>query len=65
MTKLIKKTKKYFGKYPCFNGSVHLLIGIGIGFLLTYPVVGSHPVRWGVTFIVLGVLGHVWAVIKK
>lgn len=52
---------KFFAKNPKFNSLVHLLAGMGIGFLLTYPVAGSHPVRWGVGFLALAVLGHVWA----
>ena len=61
MDKINRQIMKYFGKHPSFNSLVHLLGGIGIGFLLTYPVAGNHPVRWGLAFLDLSVLGHVWA----
>ena len=65
MTKYIKSITKYFTKHIEYNSAVHVLIGIGIGALLTYPVAGSHPVRFGVVFLVLGILGHVWAATHK
>lgn len=55
----------YFGKHIEFNSVVHILIGIGIGALLTYPVAGIHPVRFGLVFLILGILGHVWAATHK
>lgn len=61
MAKYCKATMNYFGKHVEFNSVVHILIGIGIGALLTYPVAGIHPVRFGLVFLVLGILGHVWA----
>ncbi|MBU1472234.1 hypothetical protein KKB64_00400 [Patescibacteria group bacterium] len=45
MEKSCKKMKKYFSKYPMFNGAIHVIGGIGIGTLITYPFVGQHPVR--------------------
>lgn len=58
---LSKKANKYFSKSPGFNGFIHVLAGIGIGILITYPYIGSHPVRWGIAFIVVSILGHLWA----
>lgn len=34
----------------------HISLGIGIGILITNPMIMPHPVRWGVGFIVLAVL---------
>ena len=59
--KCCKKIMNYFGKRIEFNSTVHILLGIGIGALITYPVAGIHPVRFGLLFIALGILGHVWA----
>lgn len=56
---------KYMSKRPVYNACVHVVLGIGIGFLLAYSVVGIHPVRWGVAFIVLGLLGHLKATMMK
>jgi len=55
---------KYFGKRPFFNAVVHTILGIGIGFLLTYTVAGIHPVRWGVAFVVIALFGHLQAMKK-
>ena len=44
---------------------IHALGGVGVGFLLTYPVAGVHPVRWGVACIALAIAGHVWAGMQK
>jgi len=60
-----QRAVKYFSKYPNYNGFIHLIGGIGIGFLLTYPLVGAHPVRWGLIFIGLSIFGHWWAGRKK
>lgn len=61
MQKYIKQATKYFSKYPTFNSMTHGLGGIGVGFLLTYPLAGAHPVRWGVAFLIFSALAHVWA----
>lgn len=61
MHKLEKNMMKHFEKNPRFNSYVHVLAGVGIGFLLAYPVAGAHPVRWGLVFLVLSILGHWWA----
>jgi hypothetical protein len=61
MTKYCKATMKYFEKHAGFNGLTHISLGVGIGALLTYPVAGVHPVRFGLVFLILGIIGHVWA----
>ena len=38
----------------CGCGICSLLVGIGVGALATYPVFGTHPVKWGLAFIVAG-----------
>ncbi len=61
-------TEKYFQKNPGFNSIIHIVIGIGIGILVTYPLIGAHPVRWGVFFLILGLVGHlypIWTRSKK
>jgi len=55
--KMYRKALKYFSKRPLYNSVVHVIAGIGIGFLLTYSIAGIHPVRWGIAFIVIALLG--------
>jgi hypothetical protein len=60
-----KNANKYFSKYPSQNTFVNLILGVGIGFVLAYPVIGEHPVRWGGLFILMGLIGNVWAGFQK
>ncbi len=56
---------KYFDKHASFNSLTHISFGVGLGALLTYPVAGVHPVRFGLVFLILGILGYVWAATQK
>jgi hypothetical protein len=60
-----RNSTKFFSKYPAQNSLVSLLLGVGIGFLLAYPVIGEHPLRWGVLFVIMGLAGFVWAGFQK
>ena len=63
---MLKNTEKYFKAHPAFNALTHALGGMGVGILITYPFIGSHPVRWGVILLALSLLGHVYpSLIKK
>ena len=55
---------KYYGKHPCYAGFVHLIIGIGLGILISRPL-GVHPVRFGVALLIIGGLGKLYALINK
>lgn len=59
-----RKLLVYFSRHPLHNALVHILVGMGLGILLTYPLVGRHPLRWGIALLVLGVLGHLWVAMK-
>jgi len=63
MLRLYRKGLKYFGARPLYCSIVHVIAGIGIGFLLTYTVAGIHPVRWGLVFIGIAILGHLRAIL--
>lgn len=56
---------KYSRRHPVYNSAVHMLIGVGLGALLTYPIFGSHPVKWGIGLIAVGLLGHLYPLIVK
>ena len=61
----MKKITAYFKKFPSYNSLVHIIIGLGLGVLITYPLVGSHPVRWGLLLLVVGLAGHLYPLMGK
>ena len=62
---ILKKVIAYFKAHPCYNSVVHIIAGIGIGALIAYPVIGIHPVRWGIGLLVIAVLGHLYPLMVK
>jgi hypothetical protein len=62
---MLQATEKYFKNHPAYNSLVHILGGVGIGILITYPFIGPHPVRWGVSFFALSILGHLYPMTLK
>jgi F0F1-type ATP synthase assembly protein I len=60
-----KKLMQYFSKHPFSNAFIHALVGVGIGILIARPIIGSHPVRWGLFFLILGIIGHFCPFFKK
>ncbi len=55
-----KQIMKYFGKHVTYNSVIHAIGGMGVGIILARPMAGDHPIRWGVTLIVISILGHVY-----
>lgn len=49
----------------CCCGIGSLIIGIGVGALLTYPFFGTHPVKWGLALIGIGILIALYSKMKK
>lgn len=37
-----------------------VVFGMGLGVLITYPLVQAHPLRWGVGLLALGLLAHLF-----
>ncbi len=63
---MYKKIVSYFSKHLHYSALVHLIFGAGIGVLITYPLVQTHPVRWGIALLAIGILGHLYPLtIKK
>lgn len=58
-------TKKYVSDYFSYPTVANIVVGIGIGMLLTYPLAGVHPVRWGVSLAVIGILAQLVPLIVK
>lgn len=59
------KIRKYFEENPDYNGVIHILAGIGIGILITYPLIGEHPVRWSIIFLTAALVGHLYPITFK
>lgn len=57
----MKKINTYFSKHVTFNSLIHAIGGMGIGILIASPIVGPHPVRVGVTLLVIALIGHLYA----
>ena len=62
---MMKKLEHYYSKHVWYAKTFHILTGVGIGILLTYPLVGDHPLRWGLTILVLGLLGSLAPWLKR
>ncbi len=62
---MYKKAMKYMSAHPYYNSTIHVIIGVGLGILITYPLVGEHPIRWGIALVTLGVLGHLYTLMGK
>lgn len=56
----MKKAMTFMKKHPAYNASVHAIGGIGIGILIASPIAGIHPVRWGIAFLIVSLLGHIY-----
>jgi len=46
----------------CSNSFVNILIGFGLGILLSRPLALDHPVRWGVGILAAGLIGYAYCV---
>jgi hypothetical protein len=57
----MKNGMDYFKKHTMFHGLVHGIGGIGIGILIARPIADAHPVRYGVIFLLVALLGHLYA----
>lgn len=58
------KILKYYGKHPLYAVVVNLIIGIGLGILISRPL-GVHPLRSGLAILLVGVLGKLYPLINK
>ncbi|MCL5432992.1 MAG: hypothetical protein M1524_02655 [Patescibacteria group bacterium] len=62
---MIKKICNYLKKHPTYSAFVYLITGAGVGVLITYPFVQTHPLRWGGTLVVLGVVGLIYPLFSE
>lgn len=62
MEKRQKRETGYLRRHPFFNAITNLSVGIGIGIIITYPYVQAHPLRFGLVFLGIGLLGYLYAI---
>jgi len=57
---IIKRYYAYFKQHTAFANVVHIVFGLGLGFIIA----GKDLFLLGVFALLLGILGHVWAFVK-
>jgi F0F1-type ATP synthase assembly protein I len=61
---MYKQLLKYYGKHPLYAIFVNVIIGIGLGILLSRPL-GVHPLRYGIALLLIGGAGKLYALLNK
>jgi len=59
------KVHKYLRLHPNYNAWVHVAAGMGFGILMTYPMVGIHPIRWAVALLAFATIAHIYPLIAE
>ncbi|HLD04453.1 MAG TPA: hypothetical protein VJG90_01925 [Candidatus Nanoarchaeia archaeon] len=55
--KIINRLYSYFKKHTAFTDFIHVLLGLGLGFIIA----GGTLLNWGLLFLAIGLLGHIYA----
>ncbi len=61
----MRSVEKYFSKHVMANSAAHLFLGVGLGLLAARPLAATHPVRWALVFIAVGLGVHIMAMTEK
>ena len=61
---MYQKIIKYYSKHPIYSVFVNLVIGIGMGIIVSRPL-GVHPLRFGLAILVIGILGKLYPLVKE
>ena len=61
----MKKAMRFMKKHPTYTASIHAIGGVGIGMLIASPLAGVYPFRFGIVFIIIAALGHIYAWVAK
>lgn len=56
---------KFFSENIWYAKMVYMIAGIGVGIIITYPFAGAHPIRWGLAFLALAALLHIYPLLSK
>ena len=57
---VVKRLFNYFRQHIAYADSIHVTIGLGLGFI----IVGDKFFSLGVVLLTIGILGHIYAFIK-
>lgn len=55
-----RRTYAYFKNHTAVTNFMHIAAGLGIGFLIA----GGDLLTWGVLFLLLSIVGHIYAFVK-
>lgn len=61
---MYKKLLKYYGKHPLYAIFVNVIIGVGLGIIISRPL-GIHPLRYGIALVLIGGVGKLYALTNK
>ena len=57
---IVKRLYSYFKEHTGFTDLIHVSVGLGLAFL----IVGNNFLIWGIVFLTIGILGHIYAFVK-
>jgi len=57
----IKRLYTYFKRHTAYTDLIHIVLGLGIGFIIA----GGVFYKWGIVFLLIGISGHVYAFFKR
>ncbi len=60
----MKKALAFAKKHPAYIATIHAIGGIGIGIMIASPIAGVHPIRWGIAFLIISLLGHLYILVS-
>ena len=56
----MEKAKAYLKKHILYTSLIHAIGGIGVGIIIASSIAGTHPIRVGVIFLIIALLGHLY-----
>jgi hypothetical protein len=62
---VVKKVIDFVKKHPTYNGTIHALGGLGVGFVIAYYFSGMNLILWGVILIIIAGVGHIYMLIAE
>lgn len=61
----MKNIERFFTKNVYYNALSNLVLGLGIGALITNSIINPHPLRYGLVIVLIALLLYAYAYYKK